>query len=158
MPSSFKAGDTVLLHVVPANRLLPYFSGPYRLTRVLDDGNVAYGTWLTAPALPEEGPFHVSRLLHFEFQLSTRELKDVALFHAESGSGVVDKVINHRVADNGAYELEVIWVSATPVHTWTPLDNLRQVAVVKEYCEQHKIKIEEKPPSQVKAPRASRRK
>jgi hypothetical protein len=158
VPSSFKAGDTVLLHVVPANRLLPYFSGPYRLTRVLDDGNVAYGTWLTAPALPEEGPFHVSRLLHFEFQLSTRELKDVALFHAESGSGVVDKVINHRVADNGAYELEVVWVSATPVHTWTPLDNLRQVAVVKEYCEQHKIKIEENPPSHAKAPRASRRK
>ena len=77
VPSTFKVGDAFLLHVVPSNRLLPYFAGPYKVTRIVGDGNTVFGRWLVQPPPPEEGPFHVSRLLPFD--ASTTAARETAL-------------------------------------------------------------------------------
>jgi hypothetical protein len=143
IPSAFKVGDAFLLHVVPANRLLPYFAGPYRVTRVVGDGNTIFGRWLVEPPPPEEGPFHVSRLLPFD--ASTTDARDTALFHLESGSGVVERVRLHRQLPDGRYELEIKWLSADPVYTWVPLEYVSRVEVVREYCMRFQIEIPVRP-------------
>ena len=49
--STFIAGDWVLIHFGAPNRLMPFFRGPYKITRVSDDNNFVW----TVHFLAEEG-------------------------------------------------------------------------------------------------------
>jgi transposase InsO family protein len=151
VPSDFRPGDVVLRHTVPVNRLLPYFMGPYKITRLhRNDINLAFLQWLpTDLGDTEFGPVHVSRLLRFDGPSSDPNLlKDAALFHVGSGFDIVDRVLDHQVKADGSVELFVAWYSPDPSTasppTWTPLEWLRKVKVVQEYITAHGLDADKK--------------
>ena len=125
-----KAGDWVLVHRTAPNRMLPHFTGPYRVETVSGDGNfVTARFFLTEEKV--EGPFHVSRLLPFDY---TRASKlELTYFQTDVGQGVVESVESHRKLSDGTLEFQVRWYNY-PVPSWLAEADARKVAVVQDYC------------------------
>jgi len=123
-------GQHVLVHSTAPNRMLPHFRGPYVVATVTADSNFVTAThYLDTTTV--HGPFHVSRLLHFD---ATRvSAADVAEFQLEPGSFVVDGVIEHRQVADGSYEFHIRW-RGNPMTSWEASRDLKQVVVVKDYC------------------------
>jgi hypothetical protein len=126
----FAVGEHVLLHRVAPNRMLPHFTGPYVVASVSADGNFVTATHFLDKSTVH-GPFHVSRLLHFDASRATPA--ELAEFQLEPGSYVVDGVIEHRQTADGSYEFHLRW-RGTSVTSWQASRDLRQVVVVKDYC------------------------
>ena len=127
----FVVGEWVLLHTTAPNRLLPHFTGPFQIVSVTPDGNFVKGRHFLVKPESVEGPFHVSRLLHFDMSRATPT--EIAEFQLEAGSAIVESVVNHRVLESGAYEYEIQWMGV-PVHSWMPSVGLKKVVKVIEYC------------------------
>jgi len=127
----FKAGDWVLLHVAPLNRLLPHFQGPYELKTVTADGNFVMGRHFLSPATRLDGPFHVSRLLHFDMSRATPV--EIAEFQLDAGSAIVESVEDHRYRDDGTLEFLIRWLGY-PVPSWLESPGVRKVSKVIDYC------------------------
>jgi hypothetical protein len=144
---SYKVGDQVLLHVGAANRLTPHFAGPYVITSVTPDGNFVKARYFTTKTDEEpDGPFHVSRLIHFN---ATRaDGRDLALFQVESGSGVANKVLAHRgVGDQ--LQFQISWYG-TDIRTWLPASAARDIDIVRDYCTDKDINMDT--PTRTRAP------
>jgi hypothetical protein len=111
-PGEFVVGQWVLLHTAAPNRLAPHFTGPYQIVTVTADGNFVTGRYFAAlPGSAASGPYHVSRLLPFEFTRAGKA--EVASFLVEDGYGVVVSVHGHRQAVDGTYELNLRWCSGS---------------------------------------------
>lgn len=126
----FAVGEHVLLHRVAPNRMLPHFTGPFVVASVTADGNFVTATHFLDKSTVH-GPFHVSRLLHFDASRATPA--ELAEFQLEPGSYVVDGVIEHRQVADGSYEFHLRW-RGTAVTSWQASRDLKQVVVVKDYC------------------------
>jgi len=128
-PAAFTVGDTVLVHRVAPNRLLPYLPGPFTVESVSADGNfVSAKSYLDGST--RVGPVHVSRLLRFDASRATPE--EVVAFQCEEGTFVVLEIIEHRQLGEGL-EFHVRWKD-TPITTWQPASDLAKVARFKQYC------------------------
>ena len=128
-----RVGDWVLVHVAAPNRLLPHFTGPYRVVSVTPDGNFVRARHFLsrAPEGTGDGPFHVSRLLDFDMSRATNvELAD---FQLDAGSEIVDAVSDHRVLGDGTTEFLIHWLG-NPVPSWCASQGLRKVLKVIVYC------------------------
>ena len=79
----FVTGEWVLLHTTAPNRLMPHFTGPYRVVSVTPDGNFVMGRHFLAKPDSVSGPFHVSRLLHFD--MSRASPLEIASFNWRRG-------------------------------------------------------------------------
>ena len=133
--SALKVGDWALVYVTAPNRMVPHFTGPYRITRVSDDKNFFEATHYLTPSLTS-GPYHVSRLIPFDFSRATPE--EIALYQLGEGSGLVSTIKSHRVLDNGSYEFEVEFVG-NPVPVWLAAYGLRRVVKAIDYCKLHNL-------------------
>ena len=97
----YVVGEYVLVHVTPLNRLRPWYTGPFKVTRVSDDGNFVYGASFVDPMEVETGPYHVTRLRSIDMSRAT--VAEVAAHQLESGSAFVVAVRGHRVLADGMY-------------------------------------------------------
>ena len=123
-------GDWSLVYVTAPNRMVPHFTGPYRITSVSPDSNFFEATHYLTPTTTS-GPFHVSRLIPFDFSRATPE--EIALYQLGEGSGLVNTIKSHRVLDNGSYEFEVKFIG-NPVPVWLAAYGLRRVVKAIDYC------------------------
>ena len=133
-----KVGDWVLLHRVAPNRMLPHFTGPYRVVTVTADDNFVTARHFLGAEEKIEGPFHVSRLIPFDMSRATKE--ELAHFQLDVGSGIVDGVDGHRVLADGTYEFKVRWFGY-PVPSWLGSKDVRQVIKVLDYCKEHGLPL-----------------
>jgi len=133
--SALKVGDWALVYVTAPNRMVPHFTGPYRITRVSDDKNFFEATHYLTPSIAS-GPYHVSRLIPFDFSRATPE--EIALYQLGEGTGLVNTIKSHRVLDNGSYEFEVEFVG-NPVPVWLAAFGLRRVVKAIDYCKLHNL-------------------
>jgi transposase InsO family protein len=149
-PSDFEAGQVVLRHTVPVNRLLPHFMGPYKITRVhRHDDNLAYLRWLPTDLGDKEfGPVHVSRLLHYKGPAERLNLIDAASFHVGTELEIVEKVLGHQTDADGNLLILVEWYNPDPSAkmpaTYLPVEGLRKIRLVQEYCRKHGLDAEKK--------------
>jgi len=134
--ADFKVDAWVLVHRMAPNRLVPHFTGPYKVVRVSDDANFVHVLHYLTPTAEPEGPVHVSRLLHFDFSRATAE--QIAQFQLGDDSGIVSNVKSHRLLPDGTYEYEVEFVG-NPVPFWLPGFGLRRVVKVIDYAKQNAL-------------------
>ena len=126
----FKEGDWVLLHRVAPNRMLPHFTGPFKVLRVVGDGNsVLLGHYLEPEK--QEGPVHVARLLPFDMSRATP--LEIAAHQLEEGSSIVEAVTDHRALVDGSLEFKIKWLNY-PIETWVDSKRLAKVKKALEYC------------------------
>jgi hypothetical protein len=126
----FKVGSWVLVHRVAPNRMLPHFTGPYKVLAVVGDGNsVLLGHYLEQEK--QEGPVHVARLLPFDMSRATP--LEIAAHQLEEGAGIVESVSDHRKLADGSHEFKVKWLNF-PVETWVESKRLAKVKKAMEYC------------------------
>jgi hypothetical protein len=135
-PGQYAVGDTVLVHRVAPNRLLPYFTGPYRVVSVSADRNFVTATHMLDGATA--GPLHVSRLLRFNATRATAA--DVAEFQCEEGQFVVAGVIEHRTVADGL-EFHVRW-RGTELTTWLHSREVKRNVIVRAYCAEQHLELE----------------
>lgn len=134
--STFIAGDWVLIHFGAPNRLMPFFRGPYKITRVSDDNNFVWTVHFLAEEGTEFGPYHVSRLIRFNFGRATAA--DIAAFQLDEGTDIVRDITAHRQRDDGSYEFLVEWAS-DPIPSWLGGFALRKVVKAIDYCKHHSL-------------------
>ena len=127
---TFSAGDTVLLHRAAPTKLLPHFVGPFIVTRVERGGNIVYGKGYIDGAT-EMGPVHAIRLIHFDASRCTPT--DAAEFQLESGSFIVEDVLDHRRMANGSRQFKVSW-RGNPIQSWLAERECRTLIKVVQYC------------------------
>ena len=132
VPGNFKAGESVIVLYTPPNRLLPWWRGPYVITRVSVDGNFVHGYEVIDAERAERGPFHVARLKRIDLTRTTAT--EIAAHQCEAGSAVIATVLDHRHMPDGTYEFKVSWFG-TDVTTWVKGPDVRTVARVLEYCQ-----------------------
>ena len=132
----FKPSDWVLVHFGAPNRLMPHFRGPYKIYRVSDDNNFVWVTHYLTEEGATYGPYHVSRLLRFDFSRATAA--DIAAFELTEGTDLVKSVTAHRQLDNGSYEFQIEWAS-DPIPSWLGGFALRRVTKVLDYCKVHSL-------------------
>ena len=137
-PGDFTVDEWVLIHHTAPNRLLPYFTGPYRVVTVTEDKNFVKARHYLAAETKVEGPFHCSRLIRFNMSRATKA--DIALFQVGEGSGVVDGVVGHRRLQDGSHEFHVQWLGY-PVTSWLPSRDVKLVTKVHEYCREHGLPL-----------------
>jgi len=130
----FRVGEWVLVHVAAPNRLLPHFTGPYLVTSVTADNNFVQARHYLTPEGHVDGPFHVSRLLHFDMSRATTT--EIAQYQLDAGSAIVDAVEGHRLLANGTFEFHIRWMGY-PVTSWLAGAGLRRVTKVIDYCAAH---------------------
>jgi len=130
-PSAFKVGDWVLVYRAAPNRLTPHFVGPYQVTTTLEDGNFVKARHFLDVEGKEHGPYHVSRLLAFNYSRATAA--DIVEWQLVEGAAVVDSVLGHRRMSDGSFDFNITWLGeATPF--WVQGADVRRVTKVKEYC------------------------
>ena len=132
----FKVNDWVLVYFGAPNRLMPHFRGPYKVNRVTDDSNFVYVTHYLTEEGATFGPYHVSRLLRFDFGRATAS--EIAAFELTEGSDLVTNVTAHRQLNDGSYEFQVEWAS-DPTPSWLGGFVLRRVTKVIDYCKLHSL-------------------
>ena len=141
VPSACKVGDTVLIHQVAPNKLLPHYIGPFKITRVLPGGNFVKARDIIAhPDIPdfavESKPVHVSRLLHInDARLNVTDMVD---FNCEEGSYALESILEHKLMSDGKYHFHCKWYSVD-VPTWVPVDNIKSTRQYSEYVTRHGI-------------------
>jgi hypothetical protein len=133
---SFKVGDWVLIHYGAPNRLMPFFRGPYKVTRVSDDDNFVWTVHFLAEEGAVFGPYHVSRLIRFNFGRATAA--EIASYQLDEGSDLVRDITEHRQLADGSYEFLVEWAS-DPLPSWLGGFALRKILKVIEYCKRHSL-------------------
>ena len=131
VPSTFKLADTVLIHYVAPNKMLPHFHGPWVITRILAGDNFVHVKGWIDPTVVL-GPIHVSRLLPFDASRATRA--DVAEFLAAEGQYIIARVIEHRFEPDGTRSFHLGW-RGTPVTSWLPEKGLESNQIVTKYRE-----------------------
>jgi hypothetical protein len=149
-PSDYKEGEWVLVHCVAPNRLTPWFNGPYQVTSITGDGNVVRGRHYLDPPEKESGPYHVSRLVRFDFSRATPQ--EIAQFQLDSGSNIVDDVLGHRTLADGTNEFHIKWLGYA-ITSWLPSTGLVKVIKVIKYCEEKGLPAPGKEPRVVTEPR-----
>lgn len=132
----FKVGEWVLLYRAAINRLTPHFTGPYLITDVSGDNNFVHARHFLTPDAKALGPFHVSRLIRFDFSRATA--KEIAEYHLSEDSAIVADIKSHRLLADGTYEFLVEWDN-DPVHSWMGGYGLRRVAKAIAYCTTHSL-------------------
>jgi hypothetical protein len=152
-PGDYKVDDWFLVHSPAPNRLLPHFKGPYKATSLSPDGNFVTGKHFTDAGSPQ-GPFHISRLLHFDMSRATPA--EIAHFQLEPGSGLVDAVLNHRTLADGTTEFEVRWFAST-LTSWLPGSDLKLVTKAISYCSERGLPPPGTPPPRAPQTRGSPR-
>ena len=130
-PGDFKPGQWVLLHTVAPNKLMPHYTGPYQVATVTADNNFVTARHFLSPLGQTDGPFHVSRLLHFD--MSRADPAEIASFQLEAGSAIVRDVLDHRKLADGTYEYLIQWLDP-PVSSWLASAGLMKVTKVLDYC------------------------
>ena len=130
-PGDIKLGDWVLLFVPAANRLRPYFEGPYKVDSVTEDGNFVTGRHFLAEADDIKGPWHVSYVLKFDFSRATAQ--ELTSYQLDADSGVVDQVLDHRRLVDGTHEFHIKWFGSD-LTSWLSGTGLKKVKKVIEYC------------------------
>jgi len=135
-PGDFKPGQWALLHTVAPNKLMPHFTGPYLVATVTPDNNFVTARHFLSPLGKHDGPFHVSRLLHFD--MSRTDPAEIASFQLEAGSAIVRDVLDHRKLADGAYEYLIQWLDP-PVSSWLAGAGLTKVTKVLDYCRQKRL-------------------
>ena len=126
----FKVDDWVLLHRVAPNRMLPHFTGPFKVLRVVGDGNSVLLAHYLEPE-KQEGPVHVARLLPFDMTRATS--LEIAAHQLEEGSSIVEAVVDHRQLGDGSMEFKIKWLNY-PIETWVDSKRLTKVKKALEYC------------------------
>jgi len=126
----FKVDDWVLLHRVAPNRMLPHFTGPFQVLRVVGDGNSVLLAHYLEPE-KQEGPVHVARLLPFDMTRATS--LEIAAHQLEEGSSIVEAVADHRQLEDGSSEFKIKWLNY-PIETWVDSKRLTKVKKALEYC------------------------
>ena len=130
-PGDYKVGEWVLVHFTAPNRMLPHFRGPYQVIRVSDDFNFVTTKHFLTPDGAAFGPYHVSRLLRFDFSRATA--REIAEHQLDEDSAIVNGVKGHRLTAEGGLELLIEWVG-DPIQSWMAAYGLRRVTKVIEYC------------------------
>ena len=128
---NFVVGNWVLVYFGAFNRLLPFFRGPYKVSKVSDALNFVWVHHHFTPEGAEFGPYHISRLLHFDFSRTTST--EIAKYELSEDTDLVKSVVAHRLLDNGTYEFQVEWLS-DPTPSWLGGYALRRVTKVIDYC------------------------
>lgn len=131
-PSTFKVGDWVLVYKAAPNRLTPHFVGPYQVTHTLEDGNFVKARHFLDVDGKEHGPYHVSRLLAFNYSRATAA--DIVDWQLVEGAAVVESVLGHRRMEDGSYDFNITWLGE-PTPFWVRGADVRRVTKVKEYCQ-----------------------
>ena len=132
----FKVDEWVLVYHGAPNRLMPFFRGPYKVTRVSDDDNFVWTVHYLSEDGDTFGPYHVSRLLRFDFGRATAA--EIASYQLDEGTDLVRSVTAHRKLDNGSYEFLIEWAS-DPIPSWFGGFALRKVLKVLDYCKLHAL-------------------
>lgn len=135
-PASYKEGDWVLVYNAAPNRMTPHYTGPYKVVEVRGEGNFVLGRHYLTPEAEPLGPFHVSRLIRFDFTRTTPG--EIAQFELGEGAGIVSEVKGHRLLPDGTYEFEVEFVG-NPVPFWLRGYEIRRVRKAVEYCERNHL-------------------
>lgn len=146
--SDFKVGDWVLVYRAAPNRLTPYFTGPYQVAS-LQDNAFAKARHFLEPGDSVEGPFSVSRLIHFDMSRATKT--EIAQWQLEPGSALVEKVLEHRQLGDGSHEFHIRWLGVD-VTSWVPSSGVRKVIRVIDYCVAKGIPAPGTEPKTKKAP------
>jgi hypothetical protein len=134
-PNDFAVGQWVIMYRTAPNKLLPFFTGPFKIVKMSRDRSAASLVhYLDAEEII--GPHHVSLLRHFDAARASSS--EIAAFQLEEGQFLVDSVLQHRRLDDGSLDFLVKWVGSD-VPTWEPGRNLSKVTVAKEYCEVHSL-------------------
>jgi hypothetical protein len=135
-PSDYTVGEWVLLHHAAPNRLLPWFDGPYQVVEISAGTNSVRARHFLDPADKVGGPYHVARLLRFDFSRATA--LEIAQFQLEAGSEVVEAVLGHRTLYDGTNEFHILWLS-TGISSWLASAALTKVIKVIDYCAAHNL-------------------
>jgi hypothetical protein len=127
----FKVGEHIVVLHTPPNRLLPWYRGPYKVTRLSGSDNFLHGYEVVDPTREEKGPFHVSRARRID--LSRASAEEITAHQLEEGSGVITGVTGHRQLPDGTHEFEVTWLGVD-FRSWVRSEHVRAVSRVLEYC------------------------
>ena len=130
-PGAFVVDEWVLVHTAAPNRLTPWFAGPYQVVSVSSDGNFVRARHFLEQGGEVLGPFHVSRLLHFDMSRATT--MEIAAHQLEAGSAIVENVLGHRTLDDGTNEFHIRWLGID-VTSWLAGAGLKRVLKVIDYC------------------------
>jgi hypothetical protein len=135
-PSDYKVGEWVLLHHAAPNRLLPWFDGPYQVVEIAPGNNSVRARHFLDAADKIGGPYHVSRLLRFDFSRATAQ--EIAQFQLEAGSEIVESVLGHRTLHDGTHEFHIQWLG-TGITSWLASAALTKVIKVIDYCAANRL-------------------
>ncbi len=138
--------------MAPATKLDPRYKGPYVITSLHSDGNVAKIAGYFS-GTEHDSPVHISRLVPFD--TSRADSLDIADAMVEPGIYVVQDVLAHQVDSSGVLELIIRWYR-NPLTTWEPAYNLRDIAQVKTYCAAQGLIINAPPPAPAPSARGGR--
>lgn len=135
-PNPFVVGSSVALHVPPSNRLEPRYKGPYIITALQSEGNIASLRHAYGTCAPLDGLYPVYRLIPFD--MSRADPLDIADAQLDSDFYVPAEVLEHRTSADGALELHIRWFGSDTT-TWQPITDFVGNALVNEYCSKHSI-------------------
>ena len=145
-PSNYKVGQWVLLHHAAPNRLLPWFDGPYQVVEITPGNNSVRARHFLDPLGKTGGPYHVSRLLPFDFSRATAQ--EIAQFQLEAGSEIVESVLGHRTLHDGTNEFNIQWLGSN-ITSWLAGAALTKVIKVINYCAANNLAPPGKEPKHV---------
>ena len=134
--SDYKIGEWVLLHHAAPNRLLPWFDGPYQVVEISPGNNAVRARHFLDPVDKTTGPYHVSRLLRFDFSRATAQ--EIAQFQLEAGSEIVESVLGHRTLYDGTHEFNILWLGSG-ITSWLASAALSKVTKAINYCAAHNL-------------------
>jgi len=77
----------------------------------------------------------VSRLVAFNHSRTTAEAEAAAAL--PEGWTLIDKIVSHRVNENGLLDFEVLWSNG--VTSWHNADTINKIKKFKDYVHKHKI-------------------
>jgi hypothetical protein len=128
----FSIGDHVFIRNVatPAKGQSHFSPVPYRVISATEYDTYGVESCLSARVRTSA---HASHLVSVD--ISRVSIQEILLFAVETGEGIVERIVGHRVMADDSLAFHVQWVNHHEP-TWEPAEGLRALLLFQQYCKE----------------------